>query len=439
MGTKKKSPVIGASHSKVTCKVLENLTTQIYEENFIDRNRLSVKSFTRDRVFNFSDLIVFLLQKDNGSYQKEINSYFDSLGISPALFPSSSALCQARSKLSPDAFIELNRKSVKDFYSDSTYRKWKGYRILAVDGSTLQLPKHSTIEAEFGVHMFGPKADSPKSLARISYLYDVLNGLVLDSRIGSFSTSETDMAWEHLEHVSKNDVILFDRYYPSYQLIFSLKFMGVNFCFRMKSDWWTVVREFTSGKSNDEIVSLKIPSKYMKWAEENGIPQTVRVRLIRKKNKNGEVEVFCTSLLNEEKYKRTEVLKLYKERWNIEEGYKLIKSRLEVEDFSGTRSIVVKQDFYIKTLLLTINAIMCQKINSSKNKSSGRVININKTLGLSTTKKLFSKIALGWNTEQIVIFYTNTMMGKFNYSRKGQKCSRNKKCHSKYNMNYKTA
>ena len=155
--------------------------------------------------------------------------------------------------------------------------------------------------------------------------------------------------------------------------------------------------------------------------------------------RSGEVEVFCTSLLNEEKYKRTEVLKLYKERWNIEEGYKLIKSRLEVEDFSGTRSIVVKQDFYIKTLLLTINAIMCQKINPSKYKSSGRVINMNKTLGLSTTKKLFSKIALGWNTGMIVSFYTKTLMGKFNYSRKGQKCSRNKKCHSKYNMNYKTA
>jgi transposase len=143
--------------------------------------------------------------------------------------------------------------------------------------------------------------------------------------------------------------------------------------------------------------------------------------------------------LNEEKYKRKEVLKLYKERWNIEEGYKLIKSRLEVEDFSGTRSIVVKQDFYIKTLLLTINAILCQKINPSKSKSSGRVININKTLGLSTTKKLFLKIALDWTIEQTVDFYTNTMIGKFNYSRKGQKCSRNKMCHSKYNINYKTA
>jgi len=194
---------------------------------------VSVNSFTRDRNFNFSELIIFLLQKDNGSYQKEINTYFDSYGVSPHSFPSSSALCQSRAKLSPNAFIELNRKAVSDFYSDSTYKKWKGYRVLAIDGSTLQLPRHSTIEEEFGLHLFGPKTDRAKSLARVSYLYDVLNGLVLDSQINSFSTSETHMAWEHLEHVAGNDIILFDRYYPSYPLIFMLKSMGTDFCFRM--------------------------------------------------------------------------------------------------------------------------------------------------------------------------------------------------------------
>ncbi len=287
--------------------------------------------------------------------------------------------------------------------------------------------------------MFGPKTDSPKSLARVSYLYDVLNGLVLDSQINGFSTSETEMGWDHLEHVNKNDVILFDRYYPGYPLIFTLKSMGTNFCFRMKRDWWTIVREFTSGETNDKVVTLKMPAKYMEWAKENNIPQTVRCRLIKKKNKNGEVEVFCTSLLDKVKYKRTAVLSLYKERWNIEEGYKLIKSRLEVEDFSGVKSIVVKQDFYAKTLLLTINAIMCQKIKPSKNKSYNRVININKTIGLTTTKKLFLKIELNWSVQQVVDFYTDTMIGKFNYSRKGQKSLRNKKCHNKHKMNYKTA
>lgn len=379
-----------------------------------------------------------MLQKDNGSYKKEINAFFDSIGVSAESFPTSSALCQARANLSHNAFIELNRNAVNIFYQEGGYKTWKGHRVLGIDGSTLQLPQHKTIREEFGEHGFGPKADSPMSLARISYLYDVFNGLVIDSQMKSFSTSEADLAWEHLNHVQEGDVVLFDRYYPSLTLMTMLKAMGVNFCFRMKNDWWKKVSRFTKSNKNDQLVYFNLPEKYHEWAKEYGVPVTIKCRLLKKKNKNGETEVLCTSLLSKNKYKKSAVCNLYKERWSVEEGYKLIKSRLEVENFSGKKSLIVMQDFYSRTVLLTLNAILCQKIKPSRKTVKKRVININKTLGLATTKRLFVKYLQNWSIHELVNYFTQVMTGQFNYSRKGQGSPR-KKSNKKFSINYKTA
>lgn len=359
--------------------------------------------------------------------------------MSATSFPTSSALCQARSKISHKAFIELNSLAVETFYEQGEYRKWKDHRVLAIDGSTLRLPKSESIENEFGVHEFGPKANSSRSLARISYLYDVFNGLVLDAQMESFSTSEADMAWEQQNYIKENDIVLYDRYYPSLPLMCSLKSRNTHFCFKMKTTWWTKVKDFANSKSNDKIVCFKLPEQYKRWAEDNDIPKVIKCRLIKKKNKSGELEIICTSLLDMKKYSRKAIFNLYKERWSIEEGYKLIKARLDVENFSGVKALVVKQDFYAKTLLLTLNAILCNKIKPSKKRASGRIININRTAGLTTTKKLFLKYAIGWTIPQLIDYYTNIMEGKFNYSRKGQSTSRKKINHNKFNVNYKTA
>jgi hypothetical protein len=70
--------------------------------------------------------------------------------------------------------------AVKSFYEGASYYIWYGMRVLAIDGSRLLLPNHKTIKEEFGEHHFGPKANSPRSLAMVSMLYDVLNHLTID-------------------------------------------------------------------------------------------------------------------------------------------------------------------------------------------------------------------------------------------------------------------
>ncbi|MDD4189994.1 MAG: hypothetical protein PHI28_01570 [Mangrovibacterium sp.] len=76
---------------------------------------------------------------------------------------------------------------------------------------------------EFGVHQFGPKADSPRSLAMGSMLYDVFSQITLDARLAPYASGERDLLMEHLDKVGSGDLLLLDRGYPCFWLLFLLK------------------------------------------------------------------------------------------------------------------------------------------------------------------------------------------------------------------------
>lgn len=77
---------------------------------------------------------------------------------------------------------------------------------------------------------------------------------------------------------------------------------------------------------------------------------------------DGEKEILCTSLLDPEKYTYGQFNKLYHYRWNEEEAYKLLKSRVEVGNFIGKTAKAVKQDFHAKVLLMTLCAAYAHPI-----------------------------------------------------------------------------
>lgn len=79
------------------------------------------------------------------------------------------------------------------------------------------LSNHQMVREEFGVHGFGPNADSERSTAVCSTLYDVLNLLTIDSEIAPCSCSEKDLLFKHLDHGRENDLLLMDRGYPDAQ------------------------------------------------------------------------------------------------------------------------------------------------------------------------------------------------------------------------------
>ena len=257
--------------------------------------------------------------------------------------------------------MEMSQLAVEEFYNGAPYHVWKRHRLLAIDGSTLNLPAHDTTREEFGEMGVGCNADVKRSMARISICYDVLNLVTLDARIDRFDVSERALLKEHLSAVSfkKGDILLADRGYPSIALMYSLQRMGIAFCFRMQETKWKEVERFkASGDSSREVV-FELPQKDKRLQDQWLCTEnTVRCRLASIELDNGEREILCTSLLDEKTYTNADLKELYHYRWNVEEGYKLFKSRAHLEVFSGKTANAIKQDFHAKIFMMTVCAIL---------------------------------------------------------------------------------
>lgn len=300
------------------------------------------------------------LQRDLDRFFKELSdSDFNIREVTKGAFT------QARAKLNPWAFQRLNEVTVNTFYEEAEYYVWHGMRTLAVDGTRLVLPKHRTTIEEFGEYGFGPKADSKKCMAIGSMLYDVFNSVTIDAQLAPYSGSERDLLLKHLEKVKSGDMLLLDRGYPSFWLLFLLKAKGIEFCVRLKDNWWLAVKEFVESSDMEQIVSFELPKKDKeKIADYPEMQETKQsFRLIKVLLEDGKVEVLCTSLLDTEKYIQEDFGELYHYRWNEEEAYKLLKERADLEDFSGKTSRAVKQDFYAKVFSMTLCAAFAHPID----------------------------------------------------------------------------
>ena len=151
--------------------------------------------------------------------------------------------------------------AVNTFYDGAEYYVWHDMRTLAIDGTRLVLPNHPGVIAEFGQQQFGPKADSVRSLAIASKLYDVLNLVTTDAQIAPYVSSEGDLLMQHLDKLKCGDLLLLDRGYPSFRLLFLLKAKGIEFCVRLKDDWCLKVKDFTESVQKVRIVTFILPKK----------------------------------------------------------------------------------------------------------------------------------------------------------------------------------
>jgi hypothetical protein len=382
------------------------------------------------------------LQRDLDRFYKALsNSDFNIREVTKG------ALSQARSKLNPWAFSRLNEVAVESFYQEASYYVWYGMRLLAVDGTRLMLPNHKTVKEEFGVHKFGPNADSVRSIAMGSMLYDVLNHLTIDAELAPYSASERDLLMTHLNKnkIKKGDMLLLDRGYPCFWLLFLLKAKGIEFCVRLKEDWWLQVKEFIKGTDQERIVEFDLPKKDQEKLSEFPDIQLAQIkcRLIKVVLENGETEVLCTSLLDTEQYHIEEFKRLYHYRWNEEEAYKMLKSRVQLEAFSGKTATAVKQDFYAKVFLMTMCAAYAHPIEEKviaeykADESRQHSQKINRTNAVATLMDMTVPMFIKKKFQTALAAFDQIVYSTREIIRPGRKEPRPKKIKRQHHMNYK--
>ena len=83
----------------------------------------------------------------------------------------------------------------------------------------------------------------------------------------------------------------------------------------------------------------------------------LQLRLIRIQN-GDKVQVLITSLIDTKRYPIEIFYDLYHSRWPVEEDYKFIKCRMELENFSGKSVLSVYQDFHAKIFTKNLVSIL---------------------------------------------------------------------------------
>lgn len=221
--------------------------------------------------------------------------------------------------------------------------------MVGVDGSTLVVPNNDATAEHFGVWNSG--SESPCPMARISQMFDVLNKITLDAILSPKGIGERELCAEHFLKLRATDLVLLDRGYPAYWLFNLILMMGANFCARVSISQWKVVKKFCRSGKAEKVITLKAPPSSIQKCKELGLDiRPLKLRLIRVELESGETEVLISSLMDRAAWPINLFADLYHRRWPVEEDYKVIKSRTQMENFTGKSVLSVYQDFHARIL-----------------------------------------------------------------------------------------
>lgn len=342
-------------------QTLETTRRTLADDAFKNRHRTTDKAFTRVRQLPFALVVTLVLRKSMKSLQNVVNEAMTWLDVEPV---TGSAFSQARYKLKHSAFIELNTTAIVDtVYGDGDYRTFRGFRILAVDGSKILLPDSADVRRDFGTIAYsngpegGVRGERPYALA--SVLYDVLNRVGVDAVPGKADAYEVDLAVGHLAHTRPGDLLVMDRNSPSYRMLAELTRHQRHFAIRCSAASFAPARRMLAGEGPDSQITTLVPcTGQAREIRERGLPRALTVRFVRVRLSTGEWEVLVTSLLDAARYPTAEFLELYGLRWGVETFYGLLKTRLGLENFTGIGAEAVRQDFHAAVYLTGLEAIL---------------------------------------------------------------------------------
>lgn len=179
-------------------------------------------TFSRRRKMPLKDMLLCCLSKKGLTTAFELRSYFKEKGdLSMQL--SIQGYLQQRKRLNPEIFPYLNRNYLMDFYHSDEPKLWKGYLLIAIDGSKAEVPNSRVNRETFG-NSSSQHSQTGQVRALVSGMYDILNHFYLDIDTEHISVSENELAKRNLKHLGEMEIrrpvpAVFDRGYPSLEFI----------------------------------------------------------------------------------------------------------------------------------------------------------------------------------------------------------------------------
>ena len=126
------------------------------------------------------------IQNPKSSLHAGLNAFFDARKDGRIEY-SKQAFSKGRRRIKPEAFQELFQSVVEGFYEKAKLTDWKDYQLFGIDGTRLNLPCTNELAELYGTQT---SQGAPQVQALVSCVYDVLNGMIVDTRFAHCKSSE---------------------------------------------------------------------------------------------------------------------------------------------------------------------------------------------------------------------------------------------------------
>lgn len=307
--------------------------------------------FTRNRKMPFHDLLLTMINRKGLTLTLELRNYMKN--AYPGVSISKPGYLKQRTKLNPEAFLELYKYHNRNFYSEPGFSIFHGYVILAADGSDINIPTTDETLKIYG--SASRKNTKPQAQIGLGCIYDVMNRMILESNCNKVKFDEMRTAEKQLvkipETIGKDQpfILIMDREYPSTPAFIHMMEKGIQFVARLKSTDYK--KEQLSLAEDDCMVDIELDKSRIrhykgtddgKRMEELG---KITLRMVKVYLENGATEILATNLPFSE-FNTSEIAELYHMRWGIETAYEILKNHLQLENFTGTKPILILQDIY---------------------------------------------------------------------------------------------
>jgi hypothetical protein len=258
--------------------------------------------------------------------------------------PDNAAFTRARFRLGSEVMERLFRAQAQPLADprrdDCCF--WRGRRVVAIDGTTIELAPISELEKAFGGPTVndGRRAGLPQ--ARVVTLIECGTRALLDAELGHYDQGENTLAARVVRSITPGMLLLADRGFPSKRLWTLFTDAGADLVWRAKQPIATrVVKHLPDG------------SYLARFGK--GRPLTVRVIEYTLEGSD-EVYRLLTNLLDPDMAPALELAALYAERWEVEILIKEIKTRqCTGRPLRSLTEVGVRQEFWAHCVLHRIS------------------------------------------------------------------------------------
>ena len=274
-------------------------------------------------------LIIFMAiypdYNTRGVFEAMRSDLFPGLSDGRSLDVGEVAISQARQRLGAKVMEKLFQKVCRPMATRETKGAWyRGWRLMAIDGSEVDLPDEARILREYPKHS-NDKCEYPYPPMKDTALLEVGSRAYTAVSIGNDNASEMSLAADVEESLEEGMLLLGDRYYTGVENALRVSERGASFLFRVRGN--VSLKPVRRLRDGSYLAVLRQGNNKGRGRK------SITVRVIEyvvtdKCKKTREPIRLITNILDPDEAPAQELAELYSRRWNIETGFREIKSTL---------------------------------------------------------------------------------------------------------------